>query len=189
MIYGWPGLPQLWQKGHVGGMVSALLFTMMLNLGLITHWIWPELLAEPWKAAIWPLVAVVWMPLVGWALWRRPGGPHAPSDRAVGLFVSAQGEYLRGNWTEAETLLRKLLRHNHDDVEARLLLTGIFRRSGRTEEARRQLRRLARLEAADAWRLEIDRELQWIDTRQRKAESNEQAELETDQDQDHYKAA
>lgn len=189
IIGGWLGLPKLWVKRHVGGIVTALSFSMMLNLGLITHRIWPELLAESWKVAVWPLVAFLGTWMIGWALWGRKAGHQGPSERAVGLFVSAQGEYLKGNWTEAEVFLRKLLRHHRNDIEARLLLAGICRRSGRKEEARRQLRRLARLEEADTWRLEIEREMQWIDSSQQKTETDKPDEQEIAQERVRKEAA
>jgi hypothetical protein len=84
-----------------------------------------------------------------------------------GLFVQAQGEYLRGHWYEAESLLRKLLRKSPGDIEAHLLLATLYRHTRRGDEMRDRLRRLERLDGAQQWRWEVDRERQLL---QRKVE-------------------
>jgi len=66
--------------------------------------------------------------------------------------------YLQGQWFEAEKRLIQLLRQNPRDVEARLMIATLFRHTRRWEEALRQLDQLERLEASQAWALEIQRE-------------------------------
>jgi len=66
--------------------------------------------------------------------------------------------YLQGQWFEAEKSLVQLLRQNPRDVEARLMIATLFRRTRRWDEALRQLDQLERLEASQAWALEIQRE-------------------------------
>jgi hypothetical protein len=70
-------------------------------------------------------------------------------------FREAQQRYLENDWIAAEQLLLKLLKQDARDVEARLMLSTLWRHQGRREEALRQLDRLERLEAADKWRDEI----------------------------------
>jgi thioredoxin-like negative regulator of GroEL len=69
---------------------------------------------------------------------------------------------LKGNWFEAERGLYRLLRENDHDLEARLLLATLFRHTKRFEEATRQLNQLARLDGAQRWALEIQREGQLL---------------------------
>jgi predicted Zn-dependent protease len=76
------------------------------------------------------------------------------------MFREAQQRYLENDWVAAEQLLLKLLKQDARDVEARLMLSTLWRHQGRREEALRQLDRLERLEAADKWRQEIAAELE-----------------------------
>jgi hypothetical protein len=71
------------------------------------------------------------------------------------LLSTAQAEYLRGHWFEAEAAIKEILSRNPRDVEARLLWVGVLRRSKRIDAARRQLKILSRLEGADRWALEL----------------------------------
>jgi cytochrome c-type biogenesis protein CcmH/NrfG len=74
------------------------------------------------------------------------------------LFRAAQGEYLRGNWFEAELALNQLLERNPSDADARLMLATLLRRIGQPSEAAENLRRLAKSVGADKWQLEIARQ-------------------------------
>jgi hypothetical protein len=71
------------------------------------------------------------------------------------MFREAQQRYLENDWVAAEQLLLILLKQDARDVEARLMLSTLWRHQGRLEEAGRQLDRLERLEAAGKWRQEI----------------------------------
>jgi hypothetical protein len=66
---------------------------------------------------------------------------------------------LKGHWIEAETQLSKLLVQQPDDVEARLLLASIQRRTRRLAAARKTLIRLNGQESAAHWTMEIHAEL------------------------------
>jgi len=65
---------------------------------------------------------------------------------------------LKGHWIEAEARLVKILEAAPADVEARLLLASVYRRSQRKDEAWHQLRELALCPAAERWRRERERE-------------------------------
>jgi cytochrome c-type biogenesis protein CcmH/NrfG len=78
-------------------------------------------------------------------------------------FQSAQHEYLRGHWIECETRLLRLLGAHPQDVEARLLLASVRRRTDRWKEARQALQELKRDEAAGRWKLEMEAEESRID--------------------------
>ena len=73
-------------------------------------------------------------------------------------FREAQTAYLAHDWVSAEQTLLKLLKHDHRDAEARLMLATLLRHEQRTEAAAEQLDRLELLETAAAWRHEIAQE-------------------------------
>ena len=78
------------------------------------------------------------------------------------LFRAALGEYLKGAWFEAESLLGQLVAQDNRDVDARLMLASLLRHTRRPLEARRQLDELDRLEKAARWQVEIERERQLL---------------------------
>jgi hypothetical protein len=82
----------------------------------------------------------------------------AQDEAGQDLFRSAQSEYLRGNWFQAEAILLRLLERDPRDAEARLLLATLLRHTKRFKEAREQLACLARFESAERWTEEIERE-------------------------------
>jgi tetratricopeptide (TPR) repeat protein len=158
MICLWPGLPRLWIRGDWSALAISIAFGVVLNLVLVSSFIWPELLPGSLVTGGWVLVGLVW---IGSALHGIRSLPHLREPPGVGeqgLFIQAQAEYLKGHWFEAETLLRQLLRHCSRDVDALLMLATLYRRTRRYDEAARQLDRLDRLDEAAKWRWEIERE-------------------------------
>jgi hypothetical protein len=159
----WPGLPQLWLRGEVSSLGLAIGFSALLNLAIVSTWGWTELLGLPLLLVAWCGVALIWLlSLVGGAVQLpRPGGVSAiePGVDPVGdLFRAAQGEYLRGNWFEAELALNQLLERDPSDVDARLMLATLLRRIGQSKEAVEHLSRLSKTEGAEKWGLEIARQ-------------------------------
>ena len=61
---------------------------------------------------------------------------------------------------QAQQLLGKIVRRNRRDVAARLMLATLLRRIGRSDDAAKELKKLATLEAAGPWKLEIGHELE-----------------------------
>ena len=89
------------------------------------------------------------------------GGSHrqaAPSETERGRFDEAQSHYLKGEWREAERVLREILHADNQDVEARLMLATLCRHRGRYDEATQELDRIERFESAESWRFEIAEE-------------------------------
>jgi cytochrome c-type biogenesis protein CcmH/NrfG len=85
---------------------------------------------------------------------------NRPLDaQATELLRSAQREYLKGHWFEAETHLQDLLHSSPGDVEAHLLLASIQRRTKRPSEARQTLTELGELAGSGQWAEEVQREL------------------------------
>jgi len=157
--YLWPGLPQLWLDGAWSGLALAIGSAALLNLLLLSTFVWVELLAPPVLLVGWLAVGAVWIGSAGLAyLTGKRRGSDRQAASTEDLFRHALGEYLRGNWYEAETVLGRLLRCEPRDIEARLMLASLLRHTRRLQEARQQLIRLERLEGCEKWSLEIGTE-------------------------------
>lgn len=161
----WPGLAGLWLQGRWTSLLLAVGFSLVLNLALVSTFVWPALLGSTTKMVLWPTLLVIW--LVGaWNSWRllnRSGKKGSESrDKSSPatddtLFIQAQTEYLKGDLTQAESLLVRQLQLDSRDVETRLLLASIYGRSRRIEKATRQLEMLGRLDESRPWKFEIGR--------------------------------
>ncbi len=162
----WPGLPQLWLRGDPVALVLALAFAVLLNLAIVTSLVWTELIDPLHRNALWAAVGIVWFvsAIVSLRWWQSRESQQPDSNQD--LFRHSLDQYLQGNWIEAERLLRRLLRKNSHDVDARLLLVGLMRHTKRFEKARRQLDRLVASEGAEKWQTEIDREYERLDRAQ-----------------------
>jgi thioredoxin-like negative regulator of GroEL len=87
--------------------------------------------------------------------------PGVAASRAAGgkdPFPEAIDYYLQGNWFQAERVLSLRLRQNAGDLDARLMLATLLRRTGRNEEAEKQVDLLERCDEAWKWGPEIYRE-------------------------------
>lgn len=158
----WPGLPSAWMLGLARGLLVALAYAWCICGLLLATFIWPD-----WVAV--SLLRLMWLIAVGtWSiatvrncmvLPRLLATCDAQSSQAL---VSAQQEYLRGNWFDAEASVLKVLHHHPRDAEALLLLVGILRRTQRFQPALRRLKQLELLQSAAMWHFEIQREKVWI---------------------------
>jgi hypothetical protein len=169
----WPGLAELWLRGSVWGLSTALAFAVGLNFALLATFA-PDRVGSRfagvggiWTAVLaWVFVLSFWIVGVRTGLrtaTRSKGSSPAIDPELEARFTAAQQEYLRGHWIEAETLLMQLLVANPHDCEAKLLLASVERRSGRPNDARRTLEQLADMPSAGRWRQEIEREIAHID--------------------------
>lgn len=150
----WPGLPQLWRRGDWSALALALGFALLLNLVLLTTFVWTELVVPSVAVIAWSVVAGFW--LVSFVGFLRTGIGHANSAAAQeDLFPTAIAEYLKGNWYDVEQICQRLLRRNDHDVDAQLLLATACRHTVRYDEAQRRLEHLATLDAAGKWAWEI----------------------------------
>ncbi len=155
----WPGLPLLWSQGSWRGLGFALGFALALDVALLGTLVYPELLPGGTLPALVTLLALMscGSAAFGWRGERRraaPGGSVAEES----AYGEALEYYLQGNWYEAENRLVAVLQHNPKDVDARLLIATLLRRTRRLDEAARQLDQLQRLELSRKWELEISRE-------------------------------
>jgi hypothetical protein len=159
----WPGLPQVWLRGDWSALLLAVGFSALVNLAVIATWGWTEILTWPLLVVAWVGVVLFWVvSLVSGVLQMRIMA-RVPSQKvATDLFRAAQGEYLRGNWFEAELALNQLLEHNPSDADAHLMLATLLRRIEQHAEAKLRLKQLETLEGAAKWRLETWRESQLL---------------------------
>jgi tetratricopeptide (TPR) repeat protein len=149
----WPGLPWLWLRGSMAGLVLALATAVSLNVAVVTTFIWGDLVELPFTIAVWTATGVVWLvSTVSAVATFPPPLARPPSAEVDPLYVAARDAYLARDWTRAESRLRELLAFSPTDGEAQLLLGTLLRRVGRLDEARGALEKLAASDAGSRWR-------------------------------------
>jgi len=160
----WPGLPWLWLRGSVAGLVLAMAFAVVLDMAILSTWIWSEFLELPLVVGLWAATGLIWAIATVSAVTAFPTPLHAGHDPAAdALFAAARDAYLGRDWLAAETKLRSLLTMRPTDGEAQLLLGTLLRRAGRRREARDALDKLSRSDSGAPWRSVIARELALLD--------------------------
>lgn len=152
----WPGLPELWWRGRISALPTALAFAAAINFLLIARFVYPEWLAIGLvRMAGWVAVAI-WLFCVIRSIREMPQliNPRRASGRPD-RFVDAHQAYLRGDWAEAESLLSDCLAIENRDPPALILLCGVYRHTNRLEAASRLLEEIRLTESADGWWLEV----------------------------------
>jgi len=160
----WPGLPELWWRGRVSALPTALAFAAAANFLLVARFIYPEWLASGLvRMAGWVGVAI-WLFCVVRSIREMPLllNPRRASGQPD-RFVEAHQAYLRGRWTEAESLLSDCLAIENRDPPSLILLCGVYRHTARLEAAQRLLEEIRLTEAADRWWLEVAAEQNRLD--------------------------
>jgi len=173
----WPGLPQLWWRGDLRALLAALAFAAAVNAILVVTFIWPEMVPSRLLTFGQLAVSAVWLVSVAHSFraLRRIRQPISATTET--WFRQAQEEYLQGHWFEAESLLKKVIRDQARDVDAHLMLAGVYRKSDRHDEAILVLNRLQKLDGATKWALEIRRERQqWAEAKKLSEATTEQTE-------------
>jgi hypothetical protein len=160
----WPGLTQLWLSGAWWGLAIACGFAWLVNLAVVSTFVWTELIS-PWsRIGVWVLLLLAWSAATVLSVRQlRSSNPEAEQATAEDLFRRASREYLIGNWIKAEQLLTHVIRLNGRDVDAQLMLASLLRRTGQLTEASGRLRRLEATDGAEKWRSEIARERQMLE--------------------------
>lgn len=176
----WPGLARLWIRGEWSALLLAVGFSALLNVAIVSTFVWPEWIGAGFNSVVWPVLGIVW--LAGcWSTWQqrdelflaRAKTPavagqidNASYDR---LYIEAQSEYLKGRAESAQRLLERQLQRFPRDAASRLLLATLFRRTDRPEAAGMQLDQLEKYDQSLAWRFEIGRERELIAEAEREA--------------------
>jgi hypothetical protein len=135
----------------------ALAAAGLLDMILVVTFGWSELFSPGVRNALWVALGMVWLG----GLVFFPGAAASPS-RGKDSFPEAIDHYLQGNWFQAERVLSARLRQDAGDLDARLMLATLLRRTGRWEEAQREVDVLERCEGAWKWGPEIHRERQLL---------------------------
>ena len=164
ITYVWPGLYRLWYQGDLAALPLAIAFAVLLNAVLLVSFLRTGDVPGSWRLIGWGAVVA----LGSVSAWRGIRGQASATSSVTepqrqDLFIRAQGEYLKGHWAEAQGLLEQLIRRQPDDVESHLLLSSVYRRSGRRELSRQRLAQVKRFEGAEYWRWEIQREFALLD--------------------------
>lgn len=164
LLSAWPGLAQIWTGQEVLGLILAALFTLALNLAVVTHWVWTEAFANGWPAFFAALAAGTWMAAFGytlWWVWRcHPDQHREEVDR---LFGEALDLYLQGRWNEARRGFEQILARDETDADALLHLGTLYARTGQPELARRSFRQCLELDQGSKWRWEVEEALRRLE--------------------------
>ncbi len=176
-VYLWPGLPQLWKYGAWQHLAAAVVFALLLNLAILSTFLWSELLSPGVRNLAWLAVFVIWVVSAVLSL-RFSRGTQDEHGPANDRFCDAQEHYLRGEWFEAERLLNAEIHRNPRDVDSRLMLATLMRHTRRFDEATWHLDRLHRFDGSEKWALEIQREWELLaEARRSSPEPPEEAEV------------
>jgi hypothetical protein len=159
----WPGFTRAWVFGKWEGVLLAGLFTAALNTALLVTFGAHEITHNiALVGSAWVLVVGFWAVGIWWRahdLSRLRITNQNTANRNDSLLIEAQQNYLKGHWIEAESIVVQVLAQDSADIEARLLLASVQRRTLRTAEAQRTLLELQSHPAASKWQLEIESEL------------------------------
>ncbi|MCA9136301.1 MAG: hypothetical protein KDB00_06070 [Planctomycetales bacterium] len=159
----WPGLSELWWRGRLSALPLAIGFAIGLNGLLMLKYFYPSWLDPMLVRSAWWVGVVVWICLTIKSVKELPAliAPRTVTDQPD-RFVEAQAAYLRTDWESAEPLLLGILAIEPRDPPALLMLSGLYRHTGRLENAALLVDELRRLEIADRWQIEIDAEAERI---------------------------
>ena len=170
LLCSWPGLPGLWYRGSISSLLLAVGFAIVLNLALISSFVWPYCLGETFPAVAWPTLLILWTVAAYVSVTTLPDVMSVATTAKVSaeeqtdtLFIQAQHEYLSGDWQAAESLLLQRLNRFPRDVDARLLLATLLRHDRRLEQASDQLDTIQKFDESHAWDFEIRRERKLIE--------------------------
>ncbi len=168
----WPGFTRAWVFGKWEGVLLAALFAGALNTALLSTFIPSETITTSERRPNTALVGSAWVLVLGfWTVgmwWRAHDLPRLrvtnqnTANRDDSQLVEAQTNYLKGHWIEAESIVVQMLAKDSADIEARLLLASVQRRTLRTAAAQRTLMELQSHPAATKWQLEIECELELL---------------------------
>jgi hypothetical protein len=137
----------------------ALGFGWALSLTLAVTYGYAELLSPGMRSGMWALLGLVWLGLLAISIgWDSSPLDKPKSSPDTDSYPLALDYYLKGNWFQAERLLRERLEQEPRDLEARLTLATLLRHTRRPADARAELERLERFEGARRWVWEIQRE-------------------------------
>lgn len=152
----WPGMSELWWRGHLSALPAAIAFAAVLNALLIAQFVYTDWLSGGLvMLACWVVIAA-WGVLTVRSIRELPLllTPREASDEPD-RFPEAQIAFLRGDYAAAEDYLNACLAVEPRDPPALLMLSGIYRQTGRLGAAQLLLGEIRKLEVAQKWDLEF----------------------------------
>ena len=182
----WPGLSGLWYRGRWSSLMVAIGFSIVLNLAIISSFIWTEVFFDQaFPAVAWPLILLFWAVTAWIAFQNLPDvmAVKSKADQTVfessdTLFIDARSEYLKGHWQQAESLLLKSLLQTPRDIESRLMLATLYRHTRQFDSAWQQLETLDDFDESATWQSEILRERKLLEL----VMEHEHSPVESDED-------
>lgn len=152
----WPGMAELWWRGRISALPAAIAFAAIVNALLIAKFIYSDWLSGGLVMLACWVVAAAWLVLTIRSIRELPLllTPRRASDTAD-PFPEAQTAFLRADYVEAERLLNETLGIEPRDPPALLLLSSIYRHTGRLHASQLLLAEVRKLEVADRWELEF----------------------------------
>ncbi len=162
----WPGLPGLWYRGRWSSLMVAIGFSLLLNLAIISSFIWTEVFFDRgFSAVAWPILLMFWTVTAWLAFQNLPDVMSVKTltqqtifEHPDTLFIDARSEYLKGHWQQAEALLLKRLLQTPRDIEARLMLATLYRHTRQFDNAWAQLDSIGDFDESATWQPELLRE-------------------------------
>lgn len=180
LLCSWPGLARLWYRGYWSSLLVAIGFSILVNIALVSSFLWPWSLGDTFPFVVWPVILAVWTASARISYRNLPdlmavGQPPGETmgDASATLFIQAQREYLKGHWTESESLLTRRLDRQPRDIEARLLLATLYRHQRQMQKATSELLNLERFDESIHWEFEIRRERELIELIRNQADDEE----------------
>jgi hypothetical protein len=175
----WPGMAELWWRGRISALPAAIAFAAVVNALLIAKFIYSDWLSGGLVLLACWVVAAAWIVLTIRSIRELPLllTPRQASEEPD-RFPEAQIAFLRAEYAVAEKLLNANLAIEPRDPPALLMLSAIYRHTGRLHASRLLLSEVRKLEVAEQWELEFAAEQARLerDVNAREEESEESAE-------------
>ncbi|MFG0287594.1 MAG: hypothetical protein ACF8CQ_05455 [Rhodopirellula sp. JB044] len=171
-------MAELWWRGRFSALPAAIAFAAVVNALLIAKFIYSDWLSGGLVLLACWVVAAAWLVLTIRAIRELPLllTPLQASEEPD-RFPDAQVAFLRGDYETAEKLLGENLAVEPRDPPALLLLSAIYRHTGRLHASQLLLTEIRKLEVAENWRLEFAAEQSRLE---RDVEAREEDEVEED---------
>ncbi|WP_236621437.1 hypothetical protein [Rhodopirellula sallentina] len=149
-------MAELWWRGRFSALPAAIAFAAVVNALLIAKFIYSDWLSGGLVLLACWVVAAAWLVLTIRAIRELPLllTPLQASEEPD-RFPDAQVAFLRGDYEAAEKLLGENLAIEPRDPPALLLLSAIYRHTGRLHASQLLLTEIRKLEVADNWGLEF----------------------------------
>ncbi len=160
----WPGLAQIWTGQELLGLILAGFFAVVVNVAILSRWVWTGWLAPTWPPFLAALAVTTWVATMGytiWWLWRLH--PERHRQEIERLFRESLEFYLQGRWSEARGRCEQILARDESDADCLMHLGLIYVRSGRADLARPVFRQCLDLESGRRWSWEIAEALRQLD--------------------------